>query len=158
MGLPWCPAVRGSQPLVVAALILGGVFLMVPVLAAILVPNFMRAKTQGQLTACKSNLRNVGTALEMYSTDNCGRFPTSLGAVTPNYLKRVPTCPSVGVDTYTKGYSQFHQDPPRGVRQQEERGSSVDAYTVLCAGANHSGVNQGVNFPQYTSLQGLIAQ
>jgi hypothetical protein len=25
---------------------------------------------QGQLTACKSNLKNIGTGMEMYSTDN----------------------------------------------------------------------------------------
>ena len=46
------------------------VIAIIAILAAILVPNFIRARAQGQLTACKSNLKNIGTALEMYSTDN----------------------------------------------------------------------------------------
>ena len=53
------------------------VIAIIAILAAILVPNFIRARAQGQLTACKSNLKNIGTALEMYSTDNGGRFPTT---------------------------------------------------------------------------------
>src|SRR5207253_10538548 len=37
---------------------------------------YSRTKTQAR--ACMSNLKNIGTALEMYSTDNSGRFPTAL--------------------------------------------------------------------------------
>jgi hypothetical protein len=31
--------------------------------------NYLRARVQGQLTACKSNLKNIGTAMEMYGSD-----------------------------------------------------------------------------------------
>ena len=48
------------------------VIAIIAILAAILVPNFIRARAQGQLTACKSNLKNIGTAMEMYSTDWSG--------------------------------------------------------------------------------------
>ena len=51
------------------------VIAIIAILAAILVPNFVRARAQGHLTACKSNLKNIGTALEMYSTDHAGRYP-----------------------------------------------------------------------------------
>ena len=51
------------------------VIAIIAILAAILVPNFIRARAQGQLTACKSNLKNIGTAMEMYSTDWSGKYP-----------------------------------------------------------------------------------
>ena len=43
------------------------VIAIIAILAAILVPNFLRARAQGQRTACQSNLKNLSTALEMYS-------------------------------------------------------------------------------------------
>ena len=58
------------------------VIAIIAILAAILVPNFVRARAQGQLTACKSNLKNVGTALEMYAVDHNGRYPTQLTLLT----------------------------------------------------------------------------
>ena len=55
------------------------VIAIIAILAAILVPNFIRARAQGQLTACKSNLKNIGTAMEKYSTDWGGKYPTAIG-------------------------------------------------------------------------------
>ncbi len=117
------------------------VIAIIAILAAILVPNFIRARAQGQVTACKSNLKNIGTALEMYSTDSSGRFPTTLTNLTPNYLKNIPTCPSLGSNTYTAGFTAA---------------SNPDSYTVVCSGSNHSGVGLSQNYPQYNSTQGLI--
>jgi len=95
----------------------------------------------GSTTACKSNLKNIGTALEMYSTDNQGRFPPTLSLLTPNYLKSVPTCPSIGIDTYSGAFvSSAHPD----------------TYTIICRGHNHRGVGLLPDFPQYSSPQGLI--
>lgn len=68
--------------------------LVIAVLAAVLVPNFIKARRQGQLTACKSNLKNVATALEMYSTDAMGQYPERLDRLVPKYLKSIPGCPS----------------------------------------------------------------
>lgn len=85
---------------VFAALVIG---------AAILLPNFLPAKPSGQLTACKSNLRNIATALEMYATDYSGSFPTSMDTLTPNYLRTVPTCPAAGRDTYTNSLTVDNQ-------------------------------------------------
>lgn len=117
------------------------VIAIIGILAAILVPNFVRARAQGQATACKSNLKNLGTALEMYSTDAGGRFPTALLRVTPNYMKTIPTCASAGTRTYTSGYT---------------RNTNPDAYTVFCAGTNHKSVDVAANYPQYSSVRGLI--
>lgn len=107
--------------------------------AAIAIPNFEHARNLGQLTACESNLKNIGVALEMYATDNNGVYPKSLDKLTPNYLRYIPTCPSAGSDTYTPGYSV-----------------SGTNYTVICSGDNHHAVGLPPDYPRYTSTQGLI--
>lgn len=65
-------------------------------LTVVLLPNFIRARVTGPRTPiCRSNLKTMGTAMEMYSTDNRGKYPTdpSLMPLTPNYLKTIPPCP-----------------------------------------------------------------
>lgn len=117
------------------------VIAIIGILAGILVPNYVRARAQGLATACKGNLKTISTALEMYSHDNAGRFPSGISSLTPNYLKVVPSCPSIGATTvYTSGYSSRSQP---------------DAYTVVCSGSNHSGAGYTTNYPQYSSSQGL---
>ena len=117
------------------------VIAIIAILAAILVPNFIRARAQGQLTACKSNLKNIGTACEMYSTDFAGRYPIGgINLLTPNYLKTIPTCASAGSNTYT-GFTAS---------------SNPDAYTFFCVGSNHTSANENANYPQYNSTQGLV--
>ncbi|MGI5844298.1 MAG: competence type IV pilus major pilin ComGC [Candidatus Xenobium sp.] len=120
------------------------VIAIIAILAAILVPNFIRARAQGQFTACKSNLKNIATALEMYSTDSQGRYPTKLSKLSDNqkYLRTIPTCASAGSDTYSSsGYTSA---------------SNPDAYTIYCVGKNHSAVDAAENFPQYNSVAGLL--
>ena len=115
------------------------VIAIIAILAAILVPNFIRARAQGQLTACKSNLKNIGTACEMYSTDNGGRYPAAKTGLTPSYLKTIPSCPSAGQDTYTY-----------------ESAMNPDAYTVYCAGSNHTSAGTQGGYPQFNAFQGLV--
>lgn len=115
---------------------------IIAILAAILVPNFVKSKAQGQAAACKTNVKNIATALEMYTHDSGGRFPTVLTNVLPNYIKTIPTCPSLNAQAvYTNGYAS----------------SSVpDSYTLVCSGLNHAGVGYSANYPQYTNRAGLI--
>ncbi|MBT9585126.1 DUF3352 domain-containing protein [bacterium] len=112
------------------------------VVAAILVPNFIRARSQGQLTACKSNEKNIATALEMYSTDNGGAYPTDLKPlITGNYLRHIPTCPAAGQDTYTQTYQMT---------------AKPDVYSFYCTGEHHKGAGTPAGYPQYNAEQGLI--
>ncbi|MCE1247476.1 MAG: type II secretion system GspH family protein [Firmicutes bacterium] len=108
--------------------------IVIAILAAILVPNFLRARAQGQYTQCQSNCKNIGTALEMYSTDNSGHYPTTgMSQLEGNYLKNIPTCASAGTSTvYTSSYSAT---------------TVPDSYTFYCAGTNHSAVGVGAGFP-----------
>lgn len=111
--------------------------------AAIFVPNFIRPRSRGTVTACKSNLKNIATAAEMYSTDNEGRFPPSIpGPLTPNYLRTLPTCPGAGVATYAEGYLAA-TDP--------------DSYVIACFGVNHREVDiVAPHYPRYYSATGLV--
>jgi len=68
---------------------------IIAILAAILIPNFLRARAQSQLSAAKGNMKNSATALESYFVDNSS-YPTTLGALSPNYIRVVPNDPCVG--------------------------------------------------------------
>jgi prepilin-type N-terminal cleavage/methylation domain-containing protein len=120
------------------------VIAIIAILAAILVPNFIRARAQGLLTSCKSNLKNSATALEMYSTDNAGRYPVSgnvgaTGNLTPAYLKSAPTCPS-----NSGSYAMTSATNP-------------DAFSIVCSGSQHTGAGiTTANYPQYFNTSGLV--
>ncbi len=61
---------------------------IIALLAAIAIPNLMRAKVEANQSFAKSTLKAIGTALETYSSTN-SRYPaltTDLLGVTPPYL------------------------------------------------------------------------
>lgn len=128
--------------LILGALGVAGLFCLF-----LLNPRGIRGRAQGQLTACKSNCKNIATALEMYASDNKGAYPTSLSRLTQgNYLRVLPSCPVAGSDTYSPSY-QMHARP--------------DLFSFCCQGNNHNKAYSGFpephdNFPQYFSEQGLI--
>ena len=112
------------------------------ILASIVAPNFVRTRAQGGIRGCPGSLKNIATALEMYSTDNEGHYPRSLAQLTPKYLKMIPTCPSATSDTYNASW---------------ETARGPDAYTIFCNGNFHRAT--GIlhpNYPQYSSFTGLI--
>jgi type II secretory pathway pseudopilin PulG len=67
---------------------------IIAILAAILIPNFLRARAQSQVSASKGNLKNIGTALESYFVDN-NAYPGTLAALAaaPQYVRAVPPDP-----------------------------------------------------------------
>lgn len=101
------------------------------VLAAVLVPNFIKARRQGQLTACKSNLKYIATAIEMYSQDSHDMWPEHLDPLVPKYLKALPTCPAHPSQAYASAYEHV---PGR--------------YTLTCQGSEH-----GLLYSAETGLQ-----
>ncbi len=101
------------------------VMLILGVLVALLLPNFLRARFKAFHSACMTNEKNIATALESYAADNSGLYPTALvdlstGALEQRYIAVLPTCPSSGVD-YTTGYTYDITNPD-------------DGYTVACPG------------------------
>ena len=86
------------------------VVLIIGILLAIAIPNFIRARESSRAKACVSNLRQVDSAKEQWAMDyRQAAGSTGLGASFPNtmlvgasgYIKGTPLCPSSG--TYTIG-------------------------------------------------------
>ncbi len=97
------------------------------------------------MTACRSNLKNLATALEMYASDHGGRYPIHLDDLPGKYLKELPTCPAARSLTYTNYRAHSHPD----------------CFTVCCFGDNHAKAYAGFgrdshNFPRYSAEQGLV--
>ncbi|MCL5036531.1 MAG: hypothetical protein M1269_05355 [Chloroflexi bacterium] len=128
-----------GQSLAISSLIIWAAAMLMSV---IFVPGFTRARESGQLTACESNLKNQGTALEMYAADNNGLFPSSFNTLSPEYLMQLPTCPSSERE-YGYEVSIDHKE-----------------YTVFCSGKNahKKKVHIKTGFPQYNSTRGLMVQ
>lgn len=77
------------------------VIAIIAILAAILVPNMLRARERAKLSSCEENLRTVLTASSMYRQDNEG-FPPVYGILdgthpleVHKYIKHVE-CPNKG--------------------------------------------------------------
>ncbi len=74
---------------------------IIAILAAILIPNFLRARAQSQISASKGNMKNLATALESYFVDS-GQYPDAVTDLAPNYLRAVPVDPCTNAAyTYT---------------------------------------------------------
>jgi len=53
-----------------------GVMAIIGVLTALLLPALSKASERARVTACRSNLQQLGVALRMYLDDHGNRFPT----------------------------------------------------------------------------------
>jgi prepilin-type N-terminal cleavage/methylation domain-containing protein len=82
------------------------VVLIIGILLAIAVPNFVRARETARGKACVANLKEIDGAKEQYAMDNKLAAGASDGGLAnlvgpTSYIKATPTCPSNG--TYTDG-------------------------------------------------------
>ena len=130
-----------------AAVLLPVAIAIVLFLSGNIVANFVRARSSSQVGACHSNLKNIGTAMEMYATDWSGKYPASLELLTPNYLKTIPECPAVGWVTYR---AQFNQGC------QWNTADFQDYYVVWCDGESHSYQDVPDGFPFYDGIRGMV--
>jgi type II secretion system protein G len=106
---------------------------IIAILAGILIPNFVNARSQAQTAACESNLRAIATALELYYADN-QVYPTASGAavqpslLTANgvaYLNNTPKDPAAQSSSATYALTTT----------QAANGSAA-TYTIVCPGGH----------------------
>ncbi len=91
-----------GQGLALAGLITGYISLafvvvLVPLLAAIAIPNFVKARDTAQKNACVNNLRHLEAAIQQYALENHKQAtdPVSLNDLKP-YLRDALVCPAGG--------------------------------------------------------------
>lgn len=105
---------------------------------------FLQAQARGQLSQCKTNLKNIATGLEMYASDNWGRYPKRLETlVQQRYLKSLPTCPAARTVTYLDYRST----------------ATPDSFSFSCTGENHwlawrADGKHRPNYPDYDAERG----
>ena len=80
------------------------VIAIIAILAAILIPNFLHARAESQTAACEGNEKQIATAMEEYSVDHGGAYPSTFaGGLTTPYLNFTPVDPAGGGYTLTVG-------------------------------------------------------
>lgn len=80
------------------------VVLIIGILAAIAVPNFVKARESARRASCLGNMTQIDSAKEQWAMDNkksSGDACTSAN-VAPTYIKSFPVCPSTAT-AYTVG-------------------------------------------------------
>jgi type II secretory pathway pseudopilin PulG len=105
--IPPAPAKKSSMPTWAIALIAVGItglfgIALIGMLAAIAIPNFVRARNMAQMNACINNLRQIEGAKQQWALENKKEktdTPTESEVVV--YLKngRLPICPVGGAYT-----------------------------------------------------------
>jgi prepilin-type N-terminal cleavage/methylation domain-containing protein len=81
---------------------------IIGLLAAIAIPNFVRARTTSQQNACINNLRQLDGAVQQYALENRLASGASVGGLTTlkPYIKldsagNIPACPAKGTYSVT---------------------------------------------------------
>lgn len=93
-----------------------------------------------ELVRCHSNLKILGTALELWAVDHQGSYSTNLDEVVAGLddMPGVPSCPAAGKPTYV-------------VRLEGEGG-----YQLWCQGEHHKADGLPPDYPRYSPPEGLI--
>jgi len=81
------------------------VILIIGILLAIAIPNFVTARNSSRARACVANLQQIDSAKQQYIMDSRAAasyaFSATFTELTPTYIKAAPVCPASG--TYAPG-------------------------------------------------------
>lgn len=113
---------------------------IIAVLLVVIVPRLRRVQDRARLTACVTNLKTLALALTIYSNDTMGKYPSSLPLLVPDYIQKMPECPSALRATYIQGYSI---------------NDNADTFTVACKGRYHAPSGYGADEPYFLSTRGI---
>ena len=111
-------------------------------LVVLVVTGIQNRYRQRKLFECKTNLRDLATSMEMYSTDWNGHYPTNLEKLTPKYIEKIPVCPSS-----QHGYKVIlGPDAPGNAPKFE------DYFYLCCEGLNHEEAGAGRDQPAFDQM------
>lgn len=76
---------------------------IIGLLAAIAIPNFVKAREKAQTNSCIANLKQIDGAKTLFALDNnlATGAAVSMANLVTDYIKATPNCPAGG--TYTLG-------------------------------------------------------
>lgn len=90
-----------------------------------------------ELRICEANLRSLSLAVEEWSVQHAGAYPTSaLEVVTPKFLREMPRCPAGGRYRY--------------------RSEPAGSYRIWCDGNRHQAAGVPTGYPALTPVLGVI--
>ena len=111
-------------------------------LVVLVVTGIQNRYHQRKLFECKTNLRDLATSMEMYSTDWNGHYPTNLEKLTPKYIEKIPVCPSS-----QHGYKVILGPDAPGNEPKFE-----DYFYLCCEGLNHEEAGAGRDQPAFDQM------
>ena len=78
---------------------------IIGLLAAVAIPNFMKARETAQKNACIANLKQIDGAKTLWGLDGGGAGAPQMADLVPDYIKAEPYCPVTGSggNAYTVG-------------------------------------------------------
>lgn len=134
------------------------VIAIISILATIIIPKMSQARDRSKLAACKSNLRHLGVAAEMYANDNGHLYPPS-GKLKPGNCLLVD--PTLGY--FKNGEPVCPANPAPSAATSYGLVSPADyrSYYIYCRAGTlgyptHTVLGLANGFPQYDSVKGLI--
>lgn len=83
---------KGVLALIIVASVVG-VFVIAGAVIGVALGVYTNTKDEAGQTVCRANLRTIDGAVQMYYAEN-EKYPTSIRQLVPDFLKRVPKCPS----------------------------------------------------------------
>ena len=80
------------------------VVLIIGILLAIAVPNFIQARNTSRTRTCIANLRQIEAAKEQWAmeTNQASTATPVQGDLMPTYMKSLPACPAAGAYTIAR--------------------------------------------------------
>lgn len=111
------------------------VIAIIAILAAILFPIFVKAKEAAGRSNCQSNLKQIGSALAMYCSDNSDRYPSRMASKRPAEItseyKWDAVAGSPGIGAFPFFLSRYVNKPEIwSCRNGAKRAYQADYYTV----------------------------
>ena len=103
---------RGVRRVIEVVIVLG----VIGILAAMALPNFVKARAKAQINTTIANLKQLDGALESWALENkTDAFPPSLDAVVPNYIRMMPLDVTTGQQYGYAGAGKSRKTHPYAV-------------------------------------------